>query len=738
MKQRKFSLWREKIFKLTHALILPLSILVIASLLLNLSNILQASNINNHFTLLLKVIGSVIFDNLPLIFSIVIVLYFTKINKLYAILMLIFSLLIFYSTQSVFIQKNKFNVIENIFYIHNGQNLKYLIKNNLGIESLETSFLGPFTCSAAVIFIINRYSNFMLPKFLSLFSNERLVPFILLPVIVVISLIFLTLWPYLAYGLTNLMIASTKLKYGFDAFSYGLVTRLLKPFGFHYIFTHLILETEIGGRITSESIENLLKIPNLDPKVFESINNLLKNFFNYSQKIGYLDLVGDREIWDFINTLKFDKMPTVEGENVLNIFPWFDKYLNFYVGRFSQDYAIYLGMSFGLTSAIIFSAPKEQKKQLTLIVLPALLIAFLNGITEPLEFILLFSLPSLYFFFYVPLSGFSLMFMKIFNVHIGGNFIRGFVDFITYGIIPHAKGTKFWVVFPLAFIEAWLTFLAFYFAIKKHRSKRLIHSDYNILYLNKIRFENLLNLGYKKSTNVKQQDSLKAQINDYLLNNLKNGKWKFGDKLPSEEGLAVQFHCSRLTARSALLKLVESGVLFSIKGQGYYLTNYGVNHLLNPNHQTLNYHNQIIKQIKAQDFYFNPKWFKELGHDFASLKIHKTHNFEKKYFDKSDNLILYEISILNKEQVFLDESLYTNQSFLQYLTLQGLKLTNHSSQVVLTNNEKYRFMARTMGYKYEYPVIVSVLCSKDKWVEISLQIMPRASFNFSRDYKIIT
>lgn len=61
-------------------------------------------------------------------------------------------------------------------------------------------------------------------------------------------------------------------------------------------------------------------------------------------------------------------------------------------------------------------------------------------------------------------------------------------------------------------------------------------------------------------------------IVEQFLGYIKNGRWKVGDKLPSEQKLIAEFDVSRVCLRESLIKLEVMGVLEIIQGDGTYVT----------------------------------------------------------------------------------------------------------------------------------------------------------------------
>lgn len=65
--------------------------------------------------------------------------------------------------------------------------------------------------------------------------------------------------------------------------------------------------------------------------------------------------------------------------------------------------------------------------------------------------------------------------------------------------------------------------------------------------------------------------SLYQQLADSLRDKIYEGKYAFGDKLPSERSLAEKFGISHLTVRKALAILEEEGMLLRVQGKGTFV-----------------------------------------------------------------------------------------------------------------------------------------------------------------------
>ena len=65
--------------------------------------------------------------------------------------------------------------------------------------------------------------------------------------------------------------------------------------------------------------------------------------------------------------------------------------------------------------------------------------------------------------------------------------------------------------------------------------------------------------------------NISDQVYDQLKEQLINGVWKQGDKIPSENELVALFNVSRVTVRHALSKLITLGLLETKLGEGTYV-----------------------------------------------------------------------------------------------------------------------------------------------------------------------
>ncbi|CAE76707.1 PTS transporter subunit EIIC [Mycoplasma mycoides] len=446
--------------KFGRGLMLPISILPFVGLLLGIGGVIGANiSTTNHTGLIvsksLKAMSEIVFANLAILFTISIVITFTGESGSAAFLAIL-GYLVFNSTQSAFIHYND-KVLVDVFYIHKGEWLKSIVGSNLGISSLQTSLFGSIVVGVIVVKIYNKFKYIKLPSALNFFSGIRFLPILIIPSMFLLGLIFLLIWPYVGLLINQIGISLSKTPRGVDGFIYGVLGRALMPFGLHHILITLAYQSAFGEILEYDKLIFKLIESKVDQETIYKIEQSFKSFTKSNTQI----IVGDQNIWNFINSIPVNKIQQTP------IFLWFENNLNINAGKFTQDYPTYLGTCMGIGLAFILTSSKENKKQTASVIMSAMGVSFLTGITEPLEFTFLFVTPVLYYVVYVPFSGLSYLFMNLVNAHVGVGFARGFIDLLVYGALPVLKGTRFYWAFVFSLIQGVAIFVIFYFWIIK-------------------------------------------------------------------------------------------------------------------------------------------------------------------------------------------------------------------------------------------------------------------------------
>ena len=246
------------------------------------------------------------------------------------------------------------------------QNFSQLWTTSLGMFTLNMSIFGAIIIGVGTACIHNRMYNVKLPNALSYFAGPRAVVMVSPVVAVVLGIILYYVWPYMAAVMRAIssLITSSGL---FGTFIYGAVDRALLPFGLHHLVTLPLKYSYLGGSMVVDGV-------------------LIEGTAN-------------------INTA------LVASDSATSLLV-----RNFESGRILSNF----GSLAGAGVAMYVCAKKENRKKAAAILIPTVLTAFLVGITEPIEFTILFASPILYYLVHVPLSGLAFVLTEVTKVSIQG------------------------------------------------------------------------------------------------------------------------------------------------------------------------------------------------------------------------------------------------------------------------------------------------------------------------------
>lgn len=235
-----------------------------------------------------------------------------------------------------------------------------------GIFTLDMSIFGSLIIGIATGIVHNRLYDLKLPNWLSYFSGPRAVIMIAPIIALVLGILFYYIWPFMAQVMRALssLISTSGL---FGTFLYGTVDRALLPTGLHHLVTLPLRYSDLGGNMM---VDGILR---------QGINDINIALTASAEATGYL-------VRDFTS------------------------------GRIISNF----GSLPGAALAMYVCAKKENKKKAAAILIPVVLTAFLVGITEPIEFTMLFASPLLYFLIHVPLSGLAFVMTELTKVSIQG------------------------------------------------------------------------------------------------------------------------------------------------------------------------------------------------------------------------------------------------------------------------------------------------------------------------------
>ena len=425
---------KDKIFsvlqRVGRSFMLPIAILPVAGLLLGIgSSFTNATTIatsgleaflgdgtllHSLLTIMSKA-GSVIFDNLPIIFAVGVAIGMAKAEKEVAALSAMIAFLVMNISINAVLQNTgkvlaDGSVAEGV--------LEGTITSVLGIQTLQMGVFGGIIVGLGVAALHNRYHKIVLPNALSFFGGSRFVPIISTITYVFVGILMYFVWPVVQNAIFALGGLVTGTGY-VGTLIFGIVKRALIPFGLHHVFYLPFWQTAVGG------------------------------------------------------TMMVDGSLIQGGQNI-----FFAQLASSNVAHFSADATRYFSgefifMIFGLPGAALAMyrcAKPEKKKAAGGLLLSAALTCMLTGITEPIEFSFLFVAPML-FGVQVILAGAAYMIAHMLNIAVGLTFSGGLLDLLIFGILQgNAKTSWMWII-PVGVVYFFLYYFIFSFLIKKFNLK---------------------------------------------------------------------------------------------------------------------------------------------------------------------------------------------------------------------------------------------------------------------------
>lgn len=414
---------KDKIFsvlqRVGRSFMLPIALLPIAGLLLGIgSSFTNATTLETyHLTSVIKEggvlytileimskTGSVVFDNLALLFAMGVAIGMAKKEKEVAALSGAISYLVMNTAISALITARG--------------GVEALPANStasvLGITTLQMGVFGGIIVGLGVAALHNRFYKTELPQVLSFFGGTRFVPIVCSVVYLIVGAAMFFIWQPVQTGISRL--GTLVLESGYaGTWIYGIIERALIPFGLHHVFYMPFWQTELGGSMLIDG-----------------------TLVSGAQNIFFAELASNSAEPFSVSATRF-----MTGKFPFMIF-----------GLPAAAFAMYR------------AARPEKKKAVGGLLLSAALTSMITGITEPLEFTFLFAAPLMYGVHCV-LAGLSYMLMHIFNVGVGMTFSGGLIDLTLFGILQgNAKTNWIWIVI-IGLIYAVVYYFVFYFMITK-------------------------------------------------------------------------------------------------------------------------------------------------------------------------------------------------------------------------------------------------------------------------------
>ena len=245
-----------------------------------------------------------------------------------------------------------------------------------GIKTLDTGIIGPLAVSTIVVAIHDRFYDTKVPDWLGTFSGSSLVYLISFFAVLALAIFSAVTVPYV-YDVTDTLRHALA---GVGPFGVGIfvfLERALEPFGLHHLLYMPIY------------YDNLV----INDGIYATWSSLLPILSHSTRPLNELA-------------------------------PW--------AGFTATGWVKLFGLP-AIAAAFYTTAKPERRAGLRAILVPAIIASVVCGVTEPLEFLFMFTHPGL-FLLYAVLSSYLAMTMNFFGIV--GIFSGGFMEMAAFNFIP--------------------------------------------------------------------------------------------------------------------------------------------------------------------------------------------------------------------------------------------------------------------------------------------------------------
>ncbi len=336
--------------KMGRSLMLPVSVLPAAGILLGVGSA-GFSWMPETVSTLMAQSGGAVFSSLPLLFAIAVALGLTQNDGVASLAAVV----------GFFVMLATMGVVAPMFGIEP--------RNIFGINSIDTGVFGGLLLGGVAAWLFNRYYRIQLPPYLGFFAGKRFVPIVTAFAAIIMGLALAVVWPPVGSAIRAFSHWAAYSNPTFAVFIYGVVERLLIPFGLHHIW-NVPFFFEIGSYTKATG---------------EVVHGDITRFFAGDPQAGILGGAYLFKMWG---------LPAA-------------------------------------ALAMWRCARPEQRTKVGGIMFSAALTSFLTGITEPIEFSFLFVAPVLYAL-HALMAGCAQLLFNVLGAKLGFTFSHGFIDFVLY------------------------------------------------------------------------------------------------------------------------------------------------------------------------------------------------------------------------------------------------------------------------------------------------------------------
>ena len=378
--------------KLSKAFLTPLALIASASLLMGVASFFTSADLikavpflgNTMIQYVFKVLlqmGSIVVSNFAALYAVSLPFALVDEDKEYAAFAGFVGYLSFLTGMGMLVQN--FPSIAEMFP---GNGLTTV----LGIETVNAGMLGGIMVGIITSLLHKKFHKVVFPMAFSFFQGVRFVPIISVFFFMILGNLFPFVWVFISMGLNGLAALLNRMGV-FGLWLYGFVERLLIPTGLHQIWISVVRDTSVSG-------------------VFEFASGIIEG-----QRPAFMQFLA-------------------EGVPLNSTLRELVKF------SYGPQIPIMLGALPAIGLAIYKCADKDKRKVVKPLILAGVTTAMIAGISEPLEFIFLFTAPVLYVI-YAALYGLSWVFMYLLGNQLG--YGSGIIEFVVFGLLR--SDSRWWI-----------------------------------------------------------------------------------------------------------------------------------------------------------------------------------------------------------------------------------------------------------------------------------------------------
>ncbi len=378
--------------KLSKAFLTPLSLIASASLLMGVASFFTSGDIiaaapflgNTMVQYIFKVLlqmGSIVVSNFAALYAVALPFALVDEDKEYAAFAGFVGYLSFLTGMGMLVDN-----FPNIAAMFPGNGLTTV----LGISTVNAGMLGGILVGILTSVLHKKFHTVKFPMAFSFFQGVRFVPIISVFSFMILGNLFPFVWVFISRGINGLATILNQMGV-FGLWLYGFVERLLIPTGLHQIWISVVRDTSVSG-------------------IFEFASGIVEG-----QRPAFMQYLAEGLP---LNTTLREMVKFSYGPQI----------------------PMMLGALPAIGLAIYRCADADKKKAVKPLILAGVTTAMIAGISEPLEFIFLFTAPVLYVI-YAVLYGLSWVFMYLFGNQIG--YGSGIIEFVVFGLLR--SDSHWWV-----------------------------------------------------------------------------------------------------------------------------------------------------------------------------------------------------------------------------------------------------------------------------------------------------